>query len=226
MRDVRIGTIASDGTSLQCDASDANAALGAMLRSSDGICWQHAHANEYNVYESTWWTLAHPGNTNFAANQNPIERIARDYNSHLLYFPNSHPMTRWEQNRRYFTLLGKFHDWIDVSELDVGVLSEDLAEAFGSYGHLTPNGQNDVSCGSPGEAANDPTLGHHYAAYLTQQDRGEEELSPYAIHSRNLGKTMPLATLAVNSDGIAKDEMRQRVAWALFQIYPIRCVCA
>ena len=61
VRDVRIGTSASDGTSLQCDASDANAALGAMLMSADGICWQHAHANEYNVYESSWWTLAQVG---------------------------------------------------------------------------------------------------------------------------------------------------------------------
>ena len=67
----------------------------------------------------------------------------------------------------------------------------------------------------PGEVANEPSLGHHYMFYTTESVNGMYEL--HRLHQRTMSKKMVWQTLALT----AADQLRQRVAWALAQIFVI-----
>ena len=67
----------------------------------------------------------------------------------------------------------------------------------------------------PGEVANEPSLGHHYMFYATEGVNGVYEL--HRPYQRTMSKKMVWQTIALN----ARDQLRQRVAWALAQIYVI-----
>ena len=68
---------------------------------------------------------------------------------------------------------------------------------------------------APGEAASDPALSHRYKTHMGPEFTSEDErLYP---HSGNAGKQMIWTTVALH----AADQLRQRVAWALAQIFVI-----
>ena len=62
---------------------------------------------------------------------------------------------------------------------------------------------------------NEPTLGHRYGMYLTRDDKAQQTLQR-KYGPRN-GKSMVWTMLALS----AKDQLRQRMAWALSQIYVV-----
>ena len=73
------------------------------------------------------------------------------------------------------------------------------------------------ACGSPGEVANDPTKGHKYHLYTA----GGEQNSGKANRLRQIRTTAQKHVVWTNAVLKAPDQLRQRMAWALSQIYVV-----
>ena len=191
--------------------SDRVAAIGAVI-DADGGCWQHTHPSELNVYDFTEWAeTLHPGNEDFLEVANPIKAFARAGQT-TLAFPSSHPMSRFEDQT--FALLGKLGDTFDFASLPSTIQSHKLADAVGA---LNPAATTET-CGSPGEVANEPALGDIWV-YQHTLTTGSTTLSkPHSgyldIHGG--GREIFFET-AMRAD----DQLRQRAAWALIQVYVI-----
>ena len=144
----------------------------------------------------------------------PIARFA-DGGSHLLTFPASHSMDRWRSysSATNMPILGRFGDVVNFAELPESVRTTLMAEEFGAAAALNDDAAE--ACGSPGEVSNAPELGHRYGIYVSRIDRGNEALFRY--YSINNGKSMVHTAQALH----APDQLRQRVAWALSQIYVV-----
>ncbi|CAK0794555.1 unnamed protein product [Prorocentrum cordatum] len=169
-------------------------AAGAVANSGSDY-FLHVHSNEYNVYDFTAWVSGHPGG------MDPIKQ----WTSHgfQLVFPSWHPMGRFlYAQSSYLEYIGRLGDTVGFDALSQGL------QSTWTVGY--------ESCGSPGEVANDPSLGHHFSFYTDVQngvtDTAFEE--PYwrawSMHSKHVVWTM----LALEAD----DQLRQRAAWALSQI--------
>ena len=89
----------------------------------------------------------------------------------------------------------------------------DLHTQIGAIGVISP--EPFEACGSPGEVLNQPQLGHRFTAQLTGTESGQEEL--FASYEPSNGKRMVHTMIAL----YAEDQLRQRVAWALSQIFVI-----
>jgi uncharacterized protein (DUF1800 family) len=80
------------------------------------------------------------------------------------------------------------------------------------------------SCGSPGEVASDPSLGHYYPKRVQEYDKEDSgdgrnslDAPTHMEHQvgKNRGRTNVWYTLMLN----APDQLRQRVAWALATVF-------
>ena len=197
--------------------STCSASAGARVE-VDGICWQHVHPNTLDVYDFTIWAvgIAHPGN-NPNRGYYPVRQFA--YNGlTTITFP--HAINNWDtayELKPYF--IARLGDMITFDELPLGVQSAGFAAAIGVTAEAAPASLATVEvCGSPGEIAADPFVGHHFFF-------GKERLGdvPKYTQFENLPNFR-----AVNSFGAqqvhtmtalyAPDELRQRVAWSLAEI--------
>lgn len=208
VRDIELSS--SSGRSCTTETNGVSA-IGAKVE-VDGFCWEHSHPDLLNVYDATYWSRAHDGNDKFSASSNPIERFAKESGT-MLHFPASHPMDRWVAKEKKLPLLGKLHDTVKFVDLPSSVQSFALAQAFGASGATSADAVE--VCGSPGEVANDPTLGHKFTLAITPKGKGSNER--YRQYSTQLGKSIVFNHMAI----YAPDQLRQRVAWALAQIYVI-----
>lgn len=59
-----------------------------------------------------------------------------------------------------------------------------MAELLGAAGASAAGGAE--ACGSPGEVANEPALGHHFAMYMTEYARGAPEV--FRSYSNGMAK--------------------------------------
>ena len=197
--------------------ADGNAAIGASV-DIDGSCWQHVHPDTLNVYDFTGWASVHPGGENY------ITSIATG-GSTTLNFPASHAMSRWSDNKaHHLLLLGRFGDTIDFAQLPPAVLSSSLAAAFGST--ASSIGAGFEACGSPGEEANDEAIGNMFGMYLagkTQDapDTFNYDLDTPGIIGNPIRNQYQDATVWMEIAVNAADQLRQRIAWALSQIFVV-----
>ncbi|CAK0790463.1 unnamed protein product [Prorocentrum cordatum] len=177
---------------VHCESAGAVPA-GAVVVSGSGY-FLHVHSNEYNVYDFTDWVNAHPGGT---------EQIMRWASGDFqLEFPASHAMSRWVSAQSSLHYIGRLGDTVDFEVLPVGL------QAAWTVGY--------ESCGSPGEVANDPSLGHHFSLY-TDFNAGYTDTNyevPFWGVQSKLSRTTVWTMLALDAD----DQLRQRAAWALSQI--------
>ncbi|CAK0869087.1 unnamed protein product [Prorocentrum cordatum] len=168
-------------------------AAGAVV-ASGGDYFVHVHSNYHNVYDFTHWVSAHPGGTE------PITRWATG--SFELEFPSWHPMGRWATAQTSLDYVGKLGDTVSFEALPVAL------QAAWTVGY--------ESCGSPGEVANDPSLGHQ--SWFSVEFRGIEKDDdfevPYSRANHRQSKSTVWTTMAL----YASDQLRQRAAWALSQI--------
>ena len=77
-------------------------------------------------------------------------------------------------------------------------------------------------CGSPGEVANEPSLGNRYGIHLTADIPDTSSPPLHASHSWDEGKQAVQYNVALT----APDQLRQRVAFALGSIFVISQVCS
>ena len=180
----------------------------------DGECWQHVHDNEYDVHDYSTWAPLHNGNT---ASFTPIKRFA-DQGSVFAPFPASHTMYRWTTAAGGpVKRLGTFGSTVDFADLPDEVQTFAMAQEFGAVATASNNVATEV-CGSPNEVANDPVLDHRYTFYMSETEYADDSLHrDYAQAYQGGGKSMVHMSAALN----ARDQLRQRVAWALSQIYVI-----
>ena len=159
--------------------------------------------------------------------ENPIKKWMDSSDSARLVFPSSHPLTgtinpdtnmpfeldhpilRWEVHHAKFDYVGRFGDNTDFKDLPTGLRTAEVAEHYGATFNV--DSSNVLVCGSPGEISNDPSLGSLFDVTASEM-RDTTSSSDLARQRENVW-----ATIAVE----AKDQLRQRMAWALNQILVI-----
>ena len=218
VRDISIDT---DDDSV-CDSSIG---VGAWLNVTDASsgevnCWQHVQGDTLNVYDFSYWSLRyiHPGNdiAMDADKPNPINAFA-EAGMTRLHFPAWHTMTDyWDEGIDDLTLIGRLGDTIDFKNMPSDVQTTNIATLVGALGSRSNDGFE--ACGSPGEVENDPSLGFKYTMLMSSlYESSEQGEQTDQYYSRTNGKNMMWVAAALGGD----DQLRQRVAWALAQIFVI-----
>ncbi len=178
-------------------------------------CWEHVQEDMYSVRDASQWMRIHPGNM-VAFEQgknNPIERTALNGEAKLNY-PHGNDMGRWDDHRWQLPEIGRFGDSISFGALPTNLQTREMATRVGAVG--TPTAAGFEACGSAGEAANDPVLGHQYAFSTPEDDDTKiDQLDhPYPLYE---GKSMLFNNVILKED----NALRSRMAWALSQIFTV-----
>eukprot|EP01052_Picozoa_sp_SAG31_P027284 SAG31_NODE_2540_length_5538_cov_7.680859_3_plen_948_part_00 len=192
--------------------------IGASITGPDLHCYTHTHPDNFNVYEFSYWATAHRGNAVASENgrPNPIRRWAEDGSAHL-FFPSHHLMNRWSRIDDRFTFIGALGEAVDFSSLPPNVQTPEMAAHFGAM--KTDGGfAESETCGSPGEVPNKPLLGNKYPIYTAEADVAFENILQADITSPVQWNDIK-SSIWTNAILNAPDQFRQRMAWALSQIY-------
>mmetsp|Transcript_102655 Transcript_102655/g.294143 ORF Transcript_102655/g.294143 Transcript_102655/m.294143 type:complete len:2583 (-) Transcript_102655:1307-9055(-) len=191
--------------------------IGAMV-TIGGKCYQNVHPDEYNVYDFSSWTTSHEGNDpdenfypisqNFA--MSGTKTIAEKVH---MTFPSSHSMNRWDTGIDYLTYIGIYGETVNFGELDTSVQSVAMAEYIGADGEL---GESTYEvCGSPNEVQSDPHMGSRYIQWLESGSVFRYNDGLDQSYRFTEAKQMVHNSIALK----VPDQLRQRMAWALAQIY-------
>ncbi|CAE7883050.1 unnamed protein product, partial [Symbiodinium necroappetens] len=178
----------------------------------NGEFFQHVHPQEYNVYDFTNWVSEHPGG--------PDKIRQWTSKGFILKYPASHPMGRWASTKALTYIrpnfVGRFGDSMSFLGLPQTLQTFPLATAFGALESF--NGFAEV-CGSAGEVANDLDLGHQYSFHVPDHpvDTGFDVDYDTPAEVPDLGRASTWTMLALE----APDQLRQRMAWALAQIFVV-----
>jgi len=178
----------------------------------DNEYFQHVHLHEYNVYDFSSWVGRHPGGSSH------ITRWASL--AFELIFPPGHVMARWMAGSTQNTLqyLGRMQDTITFQGLPTSLQIQAIGASFDSTG----TGGHGQTCGSPGEVANDPAAGNQVAFFSVFDSQNEYtdihfdnpfSYPPHTRFSKSTVWTMKVLT--------GEDQLRQRMAWALSQIFVV-----
>lgn len=190
---------------------------GFEVEDSDGDCWLNTHPDNLNVYDFTYWTTAHPGNT---AERNPIKEFAES-SSFTLQYPASHDLLRWQSRKEEFlgpVRLGEYFNFYDLpneirTEAIAAALQIDL-DTLSNEGLLASSGEGTLVCGSPHEVANDPFTGGN-----AERGAFDAATSEFQTSFFFLNKQRRIAWLIAAMEDSA--QLRQRVSWALAQLLVI-----
>lgn len=171
--------------------------------------FQHVHKDEGSVYDFTDWVLQHPGG---AAKIKQFTGMG-----YKLIYPSWHPMERWDASFATQVIqpqyVGKFGSHVQYHNLPATLQTEEIAQALGAASEAT---EYSAVCGSPQEVANDPDMGH----LLSFKHGGSDDIyfdQEYHFwwNRDRRAKQMIWTMHALYAD----DQLRQRMAWALSQIY-------
>jgi uncharacterized protein (DUF1501 family)/uncharacterized protein (DUF1800 family) len=196
-------------------AATVGAKLTVTMPGGAAACWQHVHPSLYSVFDFSDWSTArgHQGNAEAlkAGRPNPITRPALS-GATVLAFPSWHPMARWDGNTYQYALVGRLGDVVDFATLSRALQSPAMAQRVGSVA-LAPGAVGEA-CGSPGEVTNVASRGDRLTAGLSAY--AATSTLDSALYFKN-SKTATWMALALG----APDQLRQRVAWALSQIFVV-----
>lgn len=227
-----------------CTAIANNVSTTGAFVTAANACWEHVHPELYDVWDFTYWTEAHPNMQR--ANSllyNPISFPAGSGMT-MIAFPGHHAMSRWSDVTKgtpngkcrpkkglrqdsdvCLTRIGRFGDTVVFADLPTSYQTTELAELAGATAVGGGVFDGSETCGSPGEVASDAHSNHvhHYWAlgYLNSefinaamlQIQWDRELPVSVYDGKNIVWT--------NMVFAAKDQLRQRMAWALSQIYVV-----
>ncbi|KAL7501904.1 hypothetical protein ACHAXN_000111, partial [Cyclotella atomus] len=218
-------------TDMNCDDPNDDA-LGASftvtLNNGSLSCWTHTYPHEWSVFVVNDWVSNHPGNAKYFRDSkpNPIAYPAEHENASgnleesitLNFPPWRFHQQNWHDNRGRFEsdIVGSFGDRIAFNTFPSSAKSDAVILALG--GSIVADSSAVIEvCGSKGEVANDPSLGHQY---LFQKYGDADEEDPSTLdqdHDRFVANNLVFNTVSVN----AKDQLRHRVAWALSSIFVV-----
>ena len=177
----------------------------------NGTCYEQVHPDSHNVYDMAYWRQGGRGVNRGLGGVGPagptkLTRPAVDGETELVIGSVCADRSCWPPgSRNPVRLLGVLGQEVEFGSLPSSVQVPWLAD-FAGVTDVSADPLVSASCGSVGEVANDPAYGHKYA------DRTENPQKP------TFGQTTMLWPNAVLN---AQDHMRQRVVWALSQIYVV-----
>ena len=148
----------------------------------------------------TRWVALHPGGAK------KITQFAVE-GGMILTYPHPEAMDRWENNKQYFSHAGLFNDKAAFHSFPPMLQLKSVIEYFNLE---SAPGDNVIVCGSPNEIANDQSLGDTGLG-MSIGDNMEDLIYYDKLKQRQI---VWLRT-ALSAD----DQLRQRVAWALRQIF-------
>lgn len=194
-------------TARSCNSYDANAFDFKVQVGS--TCWQNTHVDNWRVFDFSYWAVYHPGNSNA---RNPIKEFAELHKTFILKFPSWHGMDRWHQNKQFFPYVGRLGDITTLEDLPHNLYNDEIASAFGRDTSIATVGPT-VVCGSPFEVASihSPESGTYLRGGFDMVTRYNQTLNDPEFQEQRQTIWMEIALKS-------KDQLRQRVAWALSQI--------
>ena len=179
----------------------------------NGTCFEQVHPDSYNVYDMAYWVGRLAGqHSGFGGSSDAAALLTRpatlgQTNIELTSICESGSCwpTSWSARNPtpLVRLLGVLGQELEFSSLPTTVQVPWLAEFAGVEDVSVDPGVSE-SCGSIGEVANDPAFGHKYGGRYV----GAQKPTYW-----------PLPMLWQNAVFHAEDQLRQRVAWGLSQIY-------
>ena len=175
-----------------------------------GECFKHSHPKALNVYVFTTWADLHPGKSYH------ITKWADERDTFILPFPHTselrqHTLNDFESNivnERKFQYVGRLGDSVSFSKLPGALRTDAIASYFGALD--TEPRDAVVVCGSPREVSNAPQTELDDKYHFTTLHNGP-------LREWNQQRKALFMEVALN----AEDQLRQRVAFALNQIFPI-----
>jgi cullin-associated NEDD8-dissociated protein 1 len=183
--------------------------LPAMVQiQASSECWKHVHSDYFSVYDFTQYLYEHPGGP---------DRIRNSANSKL-QFP--HPVSIWEENKAKLEYIGTYGSQIRFTSFPKKFLKYEIALNFNALVFVPGNSYGEF-CGSIGEINNDPVVGdrffihHNYSYAFDGVYSGYLDDSNYSYTPRSKSKVWSNVVLK------SEDQVRQRAAWALSQIFVI-----
>jgi len=173
----------------------------------NNTCWQHVHNDLYSVFDFSQWVTEHDGG--------PSHILApASQGSAELRYPLSHPTTRWQDHRSRFPLLGIFGHQVDFINLPPSAQRIDIARFL----RATNSTLSSIVeyCGSPGEVQNEHWRGNSFSW------GGDINLIVYVdYYYSSAVRTGSKHFVWTNVVLKGRDQLRQRVAWALSQIFVV-----
>jgi cullin-associated NEDD8-dissociated protein 1 len=143
-------------------------------------------------------------------------RRAQEFGTTAMHFPGHHIMSRWKSNTKHLTYLGTLDEVVDFRYLPTSVQTSAFAQLIGAIGTDQAVDAANEACGSPGEVANEPWRGHRYHIHLTEEFGNDfSDVGLHTTYPNVAGKSMVHNNAVLTAD----DQLRQRMAWALYQIY-------
>jgi cullin-associated NEDD8-dissociated protein 1 len=182
----------------------------------DGVCWEHVHKNELNVYDFTFWADAHEDKDASEALKEGSKTVAAFAETGSAEFKWTGSMPLWaatvKDRRMRIGLLGTLDNNVDFLALPLTAQVEQIARLVGSE-KKSGDAATEV-CGSPGEVANNPTLGDTIELHLgtgasLKHQHFDTDVAQHEINA------MVWSNVNLN----AQDQLRQRMAWALSQVF-------
>lgn len=189
---------------VSCHSRDKNR-FDFKVKLKNGSCWKNVHRSHLQVYDFSAWVSKHPGG------EDAITQFAffEDKNFHAA-FPSKHAMYQFDEAAETITEVGKYGDSIRFSSLPSQLTVEAVAEAL-NVGASRFRAGATVVCGSPFETRSYPAKA------------GTRYRESFAIMGLQMGLAVNFQrgqvwnTLTLDAD----DALRQRVAWAVSQIFAI-----
>jgi len=185
-----------------CDVQDTvPSSKKRILVQAESMCWELAHPDYNEVYDMTFWMtenevkLYHYGN--FAVN-----------NSAFLDLSDN--LTQWETKKHMYHLLGRLENSVSFRDLPSNLQLESVQNEFEVGGVNQMNAI--VICGSPGEIKNDHKLIE--TRYNMQLDAKDTDFNIWELEKQ---RQVVWTSIVLSSS----DQLRQRMAWALSQIFAI-----
>jgi hypothetical protein len=188
----------------------------------DGVCWQHVHEDEMNVYDFTYWADAHDDPKAAAALKEGSKAVAAFAETGSAEFKWTGSMPLWyattRDRRMKIGLLGPFGNNVDFVAIPLDSRVEQIARVVGS--EKSGGDASTEVCGSPGEVANDPLLGDTVNMHLASGQQGFRQTRNEYFDSK-VAQRDEAQMILQNVFLSAQDQLRQRVAWALNEIFVV-----
>ena len=211
--------IIKDITLENSDRGQCSNALEAIV-DVDGECWAHTHSDNLNVYNFERMNREWVDNQE-QAGYYPVKAAANDRDDAIFSWPSHQPESYWARIGKPYAAagptLGRLGDTVSFDDLPHGVRSKGIAEAVGVAVSPAEGVAGVEMCGSPGEVANDPTLGQRF--YFGKERYNSDGARTQQYQLNNYRGNPPTQKQAIHTSIAlySPDQLRQRVAWALSQ---------
>jgi hypothetical protein len=185
---------------LECDEQDVQKYDMGNVKASDGSCWTNIHPYEQSVFD-----LTDLNTTEYTIVRENLASISTSVLYEKFIIVN---------NITAYPLLGKFGDHVILDGTEVAPLDDETVQKSHKTLNYNPSGGAVLMCGSPNEVGSDPFHGDQEFDVVIPEASGYRTSSIWQLSAQRHTTWTHLALHA-------QDQLRQRVAWALYQIVSV-----